>query len=78
MEGGPYGGSAAIIPGIIEAEEYDTGGQGVAYSDTTTGNSGGVRGYCYGRFNNEGGKPRGLEPMIDILLRLGLGDHGVG
>ena len=29
------------IPGIIEAENYDNGGQGVAYNDTTTVNSGG-------------------------------------
>ncbi len=29
-----------FIPGVIEAEWFDEGGQGVAYSDTTTGNSG--------------------------------------
>lgn len=28
------------IPGIIQAEDYDNGGQGVAYNDTTTINSG--------------------------------------
>lgn len=54
---------------MIEAEEYDTGGQGVAYSDTTTGNSGGVRGYCCGRLSSEGRKPCGLEPMVYILLK---------
>jgi hypothetical protein len=37
----PYSGSAVSIPGQIEAEEYDLGGTGVAYSDTTSGNSGG-------------------------------------
>ena len=30
------------IPGRIEAEDYDIGGEGVAYHDTTKGNSGGV------------------------------------
>ena len=34
----PYSGYAAIVPGCVEAEEYDWGGQGVAYSDTTPGN----------------------------------------
>ena len=29
------------IPGKIEAEDYDEGGEGVAYHDTTVGNSGG-------------------------------------
>ena len=30
------------IPGTIEAEDYDLGGEGVAYHDTTLGNLGGV------------------------------------
>lgn len=29
------------VPALIEAEDYDEGGQGVAYSDTTSGNQGG-------------------------------------
>ena len=37
----PYGGTAWPIPGTIEAENYDTGGQFVAYYDITAGNSGG-------------------------------------
>jgi hypothetical protein len=37
----PYSGSVISIPGQIEAEEYDLGGEGIAYSDTTSGNSGG-------------------------------------
>jgi len=37
----PYGGSPAPVPGRIEAENFDQGGQGVAYADTTAGNSGG-------------------------------------
>ena len=34
----PYGGAARTVPGKIEIEDYDTGGQGLAYSDTTLGN----------------------------------------
>ena len=30
-----------VIPGVIEAEDYNTGGEGVGYYDTTPGNSGG-------------------------------------
>lgn len=37
----PYGGTARNIPGTIEAEHYDTGGEGVAYHDLSSGNSGG-------------------------------------
>jgi len=29
------------VPGCIEAEDYDDGGEGIAYHDTTSGNSGG-------------------------------------
>jgi spore germination protein YaaH len=36
----PYGGTPRAIPGKIEVEDYDTGGQAVAYNDLTTGNSG--------------------------------------
>lgn len=36
----PYGGSVNIIPGILEAEEFDDGGEGLAYHDTSEGNSG--------------------------------------
>jgi hypothetical protein len=35
-----YGGRAASVPGRIEAEDFDAGGAGVAYLDTTGGNSG--------------------------------------
>jgi hypothetical protein len=37
----PYNGTSRAIPGQIEAEEYDLGGAGLAYADTTSGNSGG-------------------------------------
>ena len=36
----PYGGSPWSVPGTIEAEDYDTGGEGLAYHDTTAGNKG--------------------------------------
>jgi uncharacterized protein involved in high-affinity Fe2+ transport len=32
---GPYGGTAAAVPGTVFAENYDTGGQGVAYNVTS-------------------------------------------
>lgn len=38
----PYGDAAAAVPGIVEAENYDLGGQGVAYSDVETANRGGT------------------------------------
>lgn len=37
----PYGGTPAAVPGRFEAEEFDEGGEGIAYHDTTAGNSGG-------------------------------------
>jgi hypothetical protein len=38
----PFNGTPAAVPGVIEAENYDAGGQDVAYSDTTSANSGGA------------------------------------
>jgi hypothetical protein len=32
---GPYGGTPAAIPGTVQAENYDVGGQGVAYNVTS-------------------------------------------
>ncbi|MCW2874758.1 carbohydrate-binding protein [Actinacidiphila oryziradicis] len=41
---GPYGGTAAAVPGTVQAENYDTGGQGVAYNVTSiNGNGTGYR-----------------------------------
>ncbi|CAM9504804.1 unnamed protein product, partial [Ectocarpus fasciculatus] len=39
---GPYMGTSAVVPGTIEAEAFDYGGEGVGYHDTTAGNSGGA------------------------------------
>ena len=37
----PFGGTRVALPGTIEAENFDNGGSGVAYADTTSGNAGG-------------------------------------
>jgi len=37
----PYSGTPVALPGRIEAENFDNGGEGVSYHDTTTGNAGG-------------------------------------
>ena len=36
----PYGGTAAAVPGTVQAENYDTGGQGVAYNVAAVNGSG--------------------------------------
>ena len=38
--GAPYGGTARTLPGRLESEDFDEGGEGVAYHDTSAGNSG--------------------------------------
>jgi glucosylceramidase len=38
----PYSGTPVPIPGVVRAENFDKGGQGVAYFDSTTGNAGGA------------------------------------
>jgi hypothetical protein len=40
--GGPFGGAPREVPGTIQAEDFDEGGRGVAYHDTSAGNAGGV------------------------------------
>ena len=37
-----FGGTPAPVPGLIQAETFDVGGEGVAYHDTTAGNKGGA------------------------------------
>jgi hypothetical protein len=37
----PYGGTPWALPGLVQAEDYDVGGEGVAYHDATAGNAGG-------------------------------------
>jgi hypothetical protein len=41
MPSTPYGGTAAVLPGTIQAENFDDGGSGHAYADTGVGNVGG-------------------------------------
>jgi hypothetical protein len=41
FSGTPYTGTALSLPGRIEAENFDNGGEGVAYHDTTATNDGG-------------------------------------
>jgi hypothetical protein len=38
----PHGGTPVILPGLIEAENFDDGGEGIAYHDLSAGNSGGA------------------------------------
>ena len=38
----PFSGSPIVLPGQLEAEGYDRGGEGIAYHDTTAGNSSGA------------------------------------
>jgi hypothetical protein len=51
------------VPGKIEAEDYDIGGEGVAYHDTTLG--------------NEGGEYRGDDVGIQSTTDMG-GGYNVG
>ena len=36
----PFGGVAHVVPGVIEAEDYDVGGEGISYHDVDEGNRG--------------------------------------
>jgi hypothetical protein len=38
----PYRGVPSVVPGVIEAEDFDNGGEGIAWHDTTPGNQGGA------------------------------------
>jgi hypothetical protein len=38
----PFSGTAAAVPGRIEAENFDKGGEGIAYHDATASNHGGL------------------------------------
>jgi hypothetical protein len=38
--GGPFGGTPAAIPGVVQAENYDLGGQGVGYSVSSVNGTG--------------------------------------
>ncbi|MDP9173916.1 MAG: carbohydrate-binding protein [Planctomycetota bacterium] len=53
--GVPFGGTPAAVPGTIEAENYDVGGQGVAFNTPDTFNHGGA-------YRNDA---VGIEPTTD-------------
>jgi probable HAF family extracellular repeat protein len=38
----PYSGAATPLPGLLQAEDFDVGGEGVSYHDTDRGNEGGA------------------------------------
>jgi len=38
----PYYGAAIVLPGTIQAEDFDTGGEGLSYHDTDATNAGGA------------------------------------
>src|SRR5690348_17024686 len=38
----PYSGTPVPLPGTIQAANFDNGGEGVAYHDSTSGNTGGA------------------------------------
>jgi uncharacterized delta-60 repeat protein len=42
IEQPPFGGTPIQLPGLIEAENFDNGGEGIAYHDTDSANLGGV------------------------------------
>ena len=52
----PYGGTPISIPGKIEAEDYDTGGEGISYHDGDSVNSGGVYRSDGVDISNDGGE----------------------
>lgn len=39
---GPFGGTPWALPGTVESEDFDSGGAGVAYYDSSQGNTGGA------------------------------------
>ncbi len=41
LVGTPYRAAPAVVPGVLEAEDFDRGGEGVAYHDNTAANTGG-------------------------------------
>ena len=38
----PYKGVPVVVPGLIRAEDFDNGGEGIAYHDAVPGNAGGL------------------------------------
>jgi probable HAF family extracellular repeat protein len=59
----PFGGTPRALPGIVQAEDFDVGPNGVAYHDTTPG--------------NRGGQYRATDVDIEVTSDTG-GGHNVG
>ena len=59
----PYGGTAWVLPGRIEAEDYDEGGEGVAFHDSDAVSNGGA-------YRSEGVD---IQPSTDVN-----GDYNIG
>jgi Carbohydrate binding module (family 6)/Beta-1,3-glucanase len=64
----PFGGTAAAVPGIVYAANYDTGGQGVAYNVTST--NGSANGYRSDGID--------LEATADTMNKTGAGAYDIG
>jgi len=64
----PYGGTAAAVPGIVYAANYDTGGQGVAYNVTSTN----------GSANSYRSDGVDLEATADTVNNTGAGAYDIG
>jgi len=58
----PFSGTPAAIPGVVQAENYDLGGEGVAYHDTDSANNG-------GQYRNDG---------VDIEATTDTGGYDIG
>lgn len=73
-EGGAYDNTPAIIPGTVEGELYDSGGQGVAYSDTDAANVGQVSsasGLSYRRLSRYTSRHLGINNLDRSALLFG-------
>jgi Carbohydrate binding module (family 6)/Beta-1,3-glucanase len=64
----PFGGTAAAVPGIVYAANYDTGGQGVAYNVTSTN----------GSANSYRSDGIDLEATADTQNNTGAGKYDIG
>jgi uncharacterized protein (TIGR03790 family) len=58
----PYSGNAWNIPGLIEVENFDNGGEGVAYHDSDPGN------YSNGQYRNDTGVEIVTDPPRTFVL----------
>ncbi len=62
----PYSGTAAVIPGVVKAVEFDTGGEGVAYHDSDVANQGALLDPTVPRANESVDTENGGEGNGDV------------